>query len=242
LKPVFITLFFCATLFSNAQTIASLNTAKNCFYMTEAEREMIYEINRVRSDPPSYLQYLTPLLGAAKIQLKRNGKGDKNYSLTITSTTRNGKNLGTIDTTWHFRNEEDVKALSTLITDLKKLKPLSILQPDSGIYNAAKKHAADEQLHDWQLLHTGSDGSGPLERIILFSPSMVYGNENIAGRYGYATSSPRDFVLQLLIDSGIPGYGHRYNMLDPQWTHIACKTDHFKGMHWWIQNFGCRKK
>ena len=138
--------------------------------------------------------------------------------------------------------EEEVKALTTVINDLKKLKPLSILQPDSGIYKAARKHAADNQAYNWKLRHTGSDGSSPWDRIVLFSPSMRFGNENIAGRFGYASPKPRDFVLQLLIDSGIPGYGHRYNLLDPAWTHVACATERHEGYYWWIQNFGTKKK
>lgn len=234
--------------YTNAQTKnatavreKAMNTAVACMYMTPEEREMIYEINRVRHDPTSYLQYLVPMLKDAAHQLKVNGKGEKNYSVTYSTTSANGKNLGSIDTTWHYTNEEDVKALSTLIDDLKKLKRLSILLPDSGIYLAAKKHAADQQAHDWKLLHTGSDGSSPVDRIMLFSPAMGWGNENIGGRYGYASSTPRDMVLQLLIDAGIPGYGHRYNLLNTQWTHVACSIEKFKGMYWWIQEFGYKK-
>ena len=134
-----------------------------------------------------------------------------------------------------------MKALSTLVTDLKKLKPLTVLQPDSGIYAAARKHAADQNLHEWKLLHTGSDGSLPWDRIRHFSPAMVFGNENIAGNSGHA--SPRDIVIQLLVDAGIPGYGHRYNLLDPNWTHVACSWDYYNNyMHWWIQNLGTKKK
>jgi uncharacterized protein YkwD len=168
-----------SSFYANAQTKQTaanrekaMNTAVNCVYMTPVEREMIYEINRVRHDPTSYLQYLLPMLKEAAHQLKVNGKGEKNYSVTFSTTSQNGKNLGSIDTTWHYINEENVKALSTLIDDLKKLKKLSILLPDSGIYLAAKKHAADQQAHDWKLLHTGSDGSMPWDRIKLFSPSM----------------------------------------------------------------------
>ena len=210
--------------------------------MTPDEREMIYEINRVRCNPASYLQYLLPMLAQAKKALKENGKGQRNYSLTISSTSADGKNLGSIDTTWNYENEEAIKALTTLISDLKHLKKLPRLQPDSGIYNAAKKHGADNQAHDWKLLHTGSDGSVPEDRIKTFSPSMSWGNENIGGRYGYATSTPRDIVLQLLIDAGIPGYGHRYNMLNPLWTYVACRKEKYKNYQdWWIQNFGCKK-
>lgn len=226
--------FSCCQL--TAQRIDSLNTAANCKYMTEAEKEMIYEINRVRSNPKSYLEYLNPLLANAKEELKLNGKGNRNYSLTFTTTIKNGKEVKKIDTTWHYTREEEVKALQTLVNDLTKLKPLSVLKPDSGIYKAVQKHIADQDKHEWKLMHTGSDGSAPWDRILKFSPGMSFGNENIAGNTAPAT--PRDFVIQLLIDSGIPGYGHRYNLLDPQWTHVACSTADYDGMHWWIQNFG----
>lgn len=225
---------------ANAQLIIdSLNTAKNCIYMKPDEIEMIYEINRVRSNPKSYLQYIEPLLARAKNTVQLYGKGVKNYSLTTTRETVNGKETKRVDTTWHYTNEEEVKALNSLVNDLKKLKSLSVLQPDSGIYLAAKKHAADQDDHAWKLAHTGTDGSHPWDRIAKFSPSMREGNENIAGRSGLVTN-PRAFVIQLLVDSGIPGYGHRYNLLDPQWTHVACVLANYYEMAWCIQNFGRR--
>ena len=236
-----IAVFFLIATTLNSQVIDSLNTAKNCFYMLAVEREMIYEINSVRSNPGSFIQYLQPMLKDAQINLRKFGKGYKNYSLTFTSSTKNGEEIRTVDTTWHYTNVEEVKAITTLIDELKKLGPLSILKPDSGIYNAAKKHANDQNAHNWQLMHTGSDGSDPWDRIISFSPTMSFGNENIAGNSKKVITA-RDIVLQLLIDDGIPGYGHRYNLLDPAWTHIACKGELFKDTHWWIQNFGIKKK
>ena len=209
--------------------------------MNKEEKEMIYEINLVRSNPRSYLQYIDPLLRIAEGVLKANGKGEKNYSLTFTTTTSFGKSEHRIDTTWHYMNEEEVKALRTLKDDLKKLNRLSVLLPDSGIYRAAKKHATDQHVHNWSLMHTGSDGSDPWDRITKFSPSMSFGNENIAAQSGSPT--PREIVIQLLINSGIRGYGHRYNLLDPQWTHVACTGEKYKDfMYWWIQNFGVKKK
>lgn len=209
--------------------------------MKPMEREMIYELNRLRSNPRSYLPYLEPLLKTAKNMLKNFGKGSRNYSLTFTTSTSDGKNTTKIDTTWHYVNEEEVKALTTLIADLKKIKKLSVLQPDSGIYNAATKHARDQDDHDWKLMHTGSDGSDPWDRITKFSPAMSFGNENIAGRGGMEVSA-RAFILQLLIDSGIPSYGHRYNILDPQWTHAGCIITEHGGMNWCIQNFGVKRR
>lgn len=210
--------------------------------MSADEREMIYEINRLRSNPRSYLQYLSPLLDKVKTQLKINGRGQRNHSLTFSTTSSDGKNPGSVDTTWYYENEEAIKAITSLISDLKKIKKLSVLQPDNGTYKAAKKHATDQNSHGWNLLHTGSDGSLPEERIHLFSPTMVGSGENIASRWGYANTTPRDIILDLLIDAGIPGYGHRRNLLNPTWTHIACKGEKYKGdQDWWIQDFGIQR-
>jgi len=209
--------------------------------MTKIEREMIYEINLVRSTPKVYIKILDSMLKTAKETLEQYGKGYRNYSLTISTSEKDGKTVTTTDTTWHYVNEENVKAISTLIDDLKKLGHMSILKPDQRIYNAATKHVKDQIAHNWTLMHTGSDGSQPWDRILKFSPTMSFGNENIAGNSAQIVTA-RDIVIQLLIDSGIPGYGHRYNLLNPAWTHIACKHDLYNGMHWWVQNFGIKKK
>jgi uncharacterized protein YkwD len=214
-----------------------LNTAARCGYMKPTEREMIAEINLVRNNPPGYVAFLQPLLKAAQEKLDHEGKGNANYSITYTTTYPNGQRSVKTDTVWHYTNEEEVKAIESLIADLKGLQPLRILQPDRGIYKAVTFFAADQARHQWGLMHTGSDGSGPRDRIRRFSPSMRHGNENIAGRFPLPT--PRQIVIQLLIDSGIPGYGHRYNLLDPAWTHVACFDGGLSGsMYRWIQNFG----
>jgi hypothetical protein len=85
--------------------------------MKQEEREMVYEINRVRSDQKSYLQYIEPLLLKAKNTLRNSDKGEKNYSRTCTTNTMYGKETKKIDTTWHYTNLEEVKALSTLVID-----------------------------------------------------------------------------------------------------------------------------
>src|SRR5258705_9841373 len=126
MKRIVLSILIAAPFIAKTQVIDSLNTAKNCLYMKPEEREMIYEINRLRSNPRSYLQYLEPLLKTAKNVLKNFGKGAANYSLTYTTSTSNGKNTKKIDTTWHFTNQEEVKALTTLINDLKKIKKLSV--------------------------------------------------------------------------------------------------------------------
>jgi len=237
MKRILVLLLVSNTMAAKAQLIDSLNTAKNCLYMKPEEREMVYEINLVRSNPKGYIELIQPLLDHAIITLKSRGKGQRNYALTFTTKTINNKETKKIDTTWNYENEEEVKALQSLVKDLKKMKKLSVLKPDSGIYLAMQSFAADQDKHQWTLIHTGSAGDLPWDRITKYSPKMRFGNENGGG--ASPKNDARETVIQLLVDSGIPGYGHRYNLLDEQWTHVACLSAGLKeGMWRWIQNFG----
>jgi uncharacterized protein YkwD len=206
--------------------------------LSAEEKQMIYEINLVRSQPQVYIEILKPYLKKAEAELEIYGSGEVRYSIETTYKQQNGKlSVHKIDTQTYYRYEEEVAAIKSLIHDLENLQPMSILQPDEGIYNAAKKHGRDQDRHDWKLGHYGSDHSTPMERIIRYATNMVSGNENIAGRYPEA--SPREIVILLLIDSGIAGYGHRYNLLNPQWTHVACYSGGLhNGMYRWLQEFG----
>lgn len=225
---------------ATAQPTKELNTAVNCSYLLPEEKAMIYEINLLRSNPKNYLPFITPLLVRAEQLLKNEGRGRAEYSITVYTTTSGYKTMKRIDTIWHYANEEKVKALRLLVKELNTLAPIQILQPSIGVYTAAKKHAADQEQHQWQLLHTGSDGSKPWNRICTYDTAMLTGNENIAG-HSY-TATARDVVIILLVDEGIPGYGHRYNMLNPKWTHVGCVyAGNRLGMSRWIQNFGQRK-
>jgi len=233
--------FLCMQLAGFSQSQNSLNTAANCSYMKQSEREMIAEINLLRSNPSGYAQYLDYDYELAKLNLKHFGKGKRSYSLSVIyERTEKGEKKKRVDTVWTNEYEEQVHAIETLLNDLKNSPPLKILQPDRGIYEAARKHGLDQDRHNWALGHQGSDQSWPWERIRKFSPLMIAGNENLAGRFPEPTA--RDIIIQLLIDAGIPDYGHRYNMLDPKWTHVACYTSGFKNeMFQWIQDFGQKK-
>ncbi len=216
---------------------SKLNTAVKATYMRPYEREMIYELNRLRSDPPRYAKLFVALrLKQAVDIFNRVGKGDSSYSIT----THYSNNVpSSIDTNWHFSNEEDLHALQTLYDTLMHLKPLPILFPDEGIYKACIKHAKD-QSPTGTMNHQGTDGSWPWERITKYSPAMADGNENLAYN---GQVPPRQIVLQLLEDGGIPGYGHRYNMLDIRWNRVACYRAEkpLRNANWWIQEFAVKR-
>ncbi|HMP93739.1 MAG TPA: hypothetical protein PKD90_12745 [Phnomibacter sp.] len=230
-------LFFSALLSTNLVFSQPNTSANKPAELAEWEWQMIEEINLLRKDPAGYIAFIKPYHSTALEMVKKYGKGSRNYALTISTSTVNGVTQQKVDTTWHYTNLEELKAIESLIADLKKLAPLSQLKYHPGIYKAACLFAADQQAHQWELMHTGSDGSQPWDRITKHAPDMRFGNENLAANM--PCRSPRETVIQLLIDSGIPSYGHRYNLLNAAWTHVACKRTEFKSNYcWWIQNFG----
>jgi uncharacterized protein YkwD len=131
-------------------------------------------------------------------------------------------------------DSDDYQAGTELIAELRKLNPMPILQPDQCVYKAARAHGLDSQRRGF-FSHTGSDKSDPWDRILKECPQYTTGNENGVG--GFSTN-PRNHVISLLIDSGVPSRGHRYNMLNPSWKFGACfRYDDKKYKNFWVQNF-----
>jgi len=151
-------LLLCLNMLS--QVTRTLNTAAHCNYLSDEEKQMIYEINLVRSQPQEYLNILKPYLKKAEAELEIYGPGEVRYSIETTYIQRNGRlSVHKVDTHAYNRYEEEIIALKSLINDLENLMPLSILQPNEGIYKAAKKHGRDQDKHNWKLGHYGSDNS-----------------------------------------------------------------------------------
>lgn len=226
---------------SSGQNGDLLNTAARESYMKDSEKAMIREINLLRSDPEGYIFYLDQYVEDAKKRPESISANQMTYSLTFNYELVDGvEQLVYIDTTWLDEPEDESAAIESLKKDLRSTKPLTILKPDKGIYEAVKRYAQDQDRNNWTLIHIDSEGKWPWDRIRKYSPTMADGNENIAGRFPEPTA--RQIVIQLLIDTGIPGYGHRYNLLDPRWTHVACYDGGLHNeMYRWLQNFGVSK-
>lgn len=126
-------------------------------------------------------------------------------------------------------------ALSSLISDLQNSPQLSHLQPSRCIYSAAQKHGSD-CLSMGSMEHKGSDGKWPWDRVLRECSSMTDGNENLVG----GPDNVRESVIILLIDDGIPGYGHRKTLMRADWQYVACyKVGQVGDMpNCWVQKFG----
>ena len=172
--------------------IAALDTAANVNYLTGIEKDVILEMNMVRTNPKKYAElYIRPRLRYF------NGK---NYSVPgqITIITNEG-----------------ASAVNSCITALNRANAVGILTPELGLSLAAKDHVLD-QSRTGQTGHNGSDRSTPetrMKRYGVFGRSFTLG-ENIA----YGDTTGRDIVCSLLIDDGVPTRGHRTNIMNRAFT------------------------
>jgi uncharacterized protein YkwD len=94
---------------------------------------------------------------------------------------------------------------------MSKMEPRPILHPSPALWKAARDHAKD--LGKWgKTGHVGTDGSNLSQRINRYGKWKRGISENCS--YGF--DDPLAIMLQLLIDDGVPGRGHRKNILAPQ--------------------------
>jgi uncharacterized protein YkwD len=153
---------------------AALDTARNVTYLTAVEKDIILELNMVRSDPKKY----------AELYVKQS--------------------IGTN------------AAANELYNELLKTPSRAVLQPRRGLSQAAKDHVADTGPKGL-VSHTGTNGSSLGDRINRYGTWKSGASENIS--FGYNTA--RDIVLQLLIDDGVEGRGHRKNIMDSNARHVG---------------------
>ena len=99
----------------------------------------------------------------------------------------------------HDADEEVKQAAKELVGVLKKLKPLNPLTINTVMYNDAKQYG---------LLMSKKN---------IFEHSSLPYAENLS--LGY--KDIRDAIVDLLIDEGVPGRGHRKNLLSEKITHVA---------------------
>jgi uncharacterized protein YkwD len=97
----------------------------------------------------------------------------------------------------YLRNSDEYKSL---VDTLRKLKPLSLLTPDSLCFASARCHA----------ISSGLSGYVGHER----KTAECAANRNFyAECCDYGHSDPLGIVMSLIIDQGVPSLGHRYACL-----------------------------
>jgi hypothetical protein len=179
--------------------IKALDTARSVSYLSSVEKDVILELNMVRSNPRKYAElYIKPM------QAWFGGPfGDKGYLAPGASV--------------YTMTSEGAKGVESCVADLSN-RPggLPLFYPKEGMSHAAKDHVEDTG-PSGITGHTGKDGSSLSQRVNRYGKWDGSVGENIS----YGGSTGRDIVIQLLIDDGVPSRGHRTNIMNKSFEFIG---------------------
>ena len=172
--------------------IVSLDTALNEEYLSYVERNVILELNKVRSNPKKYADlYIKPMLS------RYHGK-EYRYRDAI------------------YLTKEGKKAAEECISVLYRTRSMEVLKPYKELYLLAKDHV-EAQGPTGQTGHDSPAGESFKRRIIRVIGNIRYIGENI----DYGNNNARKIVISLLVDDGVPSRGHRKNILKSQYSFVG---------------------
>ncbi|MBJ6725006.1 CAP domain-containing protein [Geomonas sp. Red875] len=160
--------------------------------------EFLAEVNAARTEPVQYAQHLR--------ELRRRFDG---------GLFRMPGMQALVQTT------EGVTAVDEAIRFLAKQKPLPALKWSPGLAKAAAELVRD-QGENGAVGHDGGPSGGVKERVERHGVWESRLGENV----GYGPRTARMMVMQLIIDDGIAGRGHRKNIFNPSFrvAGAACGT------------------
>lgn len=161
-----------------------------------AARQVLAEINLARTEPLQFAVFLHELRGRFQ---------GKDYRIPGTATL--------------METSEGVDAVDEAIQSLSRQKPQPPLAWSAGLA-AAAADLAKEQAGSGATGHGGFWRSGMRKRIERHGTWVGRIGENIV----YNSIEPRSMVMQLIIDDGVPGRGHRKNLFNPAFGRagVAC--------------------
>ena len=108
-----------------------LNTGKTASYLEELEKNVLFELNKMRVNPPAYAQlYIEPMMAYFK---------------------------GKVDTKHNIQTSEGVSAVQECIAQMRMTPKMGVLEPHKGLSAAASRHTALQSKTD-EIGHTSPNG------------------------------------------------------------------------------------
>jgi len=152
---------------------------------TAFERAVVQEMSDLRTRPRAYAKHLREQRGYFEGTLwKRPGRVP-------------------------LRTVEGLPAFDEAIAFLETAQPVGPLRFNEGLATAARLHAQDIGPRG-ALEHVGADGARLSQRL----SRLGTWHGTIAENIGTLEVDPREVVIQLLVDDGVPGRGHRHNLFN----------------------------
>lgn len=122
--------------------------------------------------------------------------------------------------------------VTSLISTLKKQKPMKVLKPEQDLYACAKDHAEKN----------GPSGAIGHQRYSQRFKKHAPNYSPTAENCDYGNNLGLDIVMSLLIDDGVSGVGHRKNILNPALNSVGvCIYTHKKYKYQCVMDFGTKK-
>ena len=131
-------------------------------------------------------------------------------------------------------NNQDLKGLDQQLIQIRN--PLPLFIPDSGLMQMSRIHALDLANRDGAISHTSASGKSFSDRL----NQVGWYNCAAENVYQGSVESLKALVL-LVIDYGVPGKGHRLNLLDPTFERMGVSfapTHSNTGII--VQDFACK--
>jgi uncharacterized protein YkwD len=136
--------------------------------------------------------------------------------------TQPGAYARALEAAWRSRASgayDDPSAFREAVAFLRRQRPLPPLHAAPVLQGAALSHASVQGAQGG-FGHVGPYGESLGDRLRRHGAFSMLMAEDIS--YGYA--SPREVVLQLIVDAGVPSRGHRSNIFNPLFREagVAC--------------------
>ena len=193
------------------------------FLQTNEEISMVIEINKIRKNPKSYIPQVKKYIKEQEWWMENtsnavsySGNMDKNNQITSKNTLK-GKDV-------FIRN---IASAEDLISVLDTLKPMDTLIFDQKMYKITLSHGQYLKKTN-KTGHYGPNGQTLKDRFKNFNSSKKFSENCGTG------------LINLMVDAGVDGYGHRYNILDRGWNYVSIyyiKDHPTWGNDYMIQNF-----
>lgn len=177
--------FLCVLSFLAPVVNSSDNPPPRPKFSSQAEDDILKEINLARTQPQQYAAYLE--------DFKKFYKGNR---LILPGR----RPISTFD---------GIAAVDEAINFLRAAKPAPALELSEPAFLAARDHSAD-LISNGLVGHIGSDGSKPNDRVDRYGKWLGAIGEAIV----YKMDSARNVVIGIIIDDGTAGRGHRNDLFN----------------------------
>jgi uncharacterized protein YkwD len=171
--------------------------AEQLNYLSPLENAVIQEINMARSNPKGYATFLEEWKWYFDGRLLK----------------LPGERI--------ILTKEGATAVNEAMSTIRSMNPVARLSPSRGMSLGAKDHVRD-QGSSGSIGHRGRDGSTVWERVNRYGTWEKSVAENIS----YGSNKARNIVMELIIDDGVPGRGHRKNIFNPDFRVIGVACGH----------------